>query len=55
MTQASVARVTTPFGTDITMSLKGRQAVPVHPLIHAALPNYAEVAICPVEGTTEGL
>ncbi len=58
VTRAKIARVTTHYGTDITMSLKGRQAVPIHPLTEAgiaAIPDYAEVAISPVEGTTEGV
>jgi len=57
-TRANIARVTTPYGTDITMSLKGRQAIPVHPLNDmgfAIIPDYAEAAISPVEGTTEGV
>lgn len=58
MTRANVARVTTSYGTDITMSLKGRQAIPIHPLTDVpvgSLQDYAEAAISPVEGTTEGL
>lgn len=58
MTRANVARVTTPYGTDVTMSLKGRQAIPLHPLTDsgfAVIPYYAEAAIAPVEGTTEGV
>ena len=57
-TRANVARVTTPYGTDVTMSLKGRQGIPLHPLTDSGLPvirYYAEVAIAPVEGTTEGV
>ena len=40
------------------MSLKGRQGIPIHPLASAAIitvPDYAEAAIAPVEGTTEGV
>ncbi len=59
MTRAKVATVTTPYGTDIIMSLEGRQAIPIHPLTNAgpvgSLQDYAEAAISPVEGTTEGL
>ncbi len=53
MTRASVARVTTPYGTDVTMSLKGRQALPLG--VPNSLLDYAEAAIAPVEGTTEGI
>ncbi len=58
MTRANTARVTTPYGTDITMSLEGRQAIPMSPLTEApvaALPNYGEAAIAPVEGTSQGV
>jgi 2,5-dihydroxypyridine 5,6-dioxygenase len=58
MTRANTARVTSSWGTDITMSLEGRQAVPLHPLSDTGfggLQDYAEAAISPVEGTTEGL
>ncbi|MFC1982532.1 aminopeptidase [Chloroflexota bacterium] len=58
MTRARVARLTTPYGTDITMSLEGRHAVPIHPLTDAGItgiPDYGEAAIAPVEGTTEGV
>ncbi len=33
MTRANTARVTSSWGTDITMSLEGRKAVPLQPLI----------------------
>ncbi len=56
MAKASVARATTPYGTDITMSLKGRDALPITPLGRGTgVPNYGEAAISPVEGTTEGV
>jgi leucyl aminopeptidase (aminopeptidase T) len=57
MTRASVATVTTPYGTNITMSLERREAIPIHPLTDSrvgSLQDYAEAAIAPVEGTTEG-
>jgi leucyl aminopeptidase (aminopeptidase T) len=56
LTAATRARVTSPFGTDITMSLEGRQAIAIHPLSTrvGGLPDYAEAAIAPVEGTAEG-
>ncbi len=55
MTQADVARITTSYGTDIRMSLKGRRALAIHPLSGSILPDYGEAAISPVEGTTEGV
>ena len=57
LTKANRARVTTPFGTDITMDLDDRPGVPLHPLHDAAvsmIPDYAEAAISPIEGTSEG-
>ena len=56
LAQTKIARVTTPEGTDITVNIAGRPAVPIHPLspVVAGLPNYAEAAISPVEGTAEG-
>lgn len=56
LTKAGKARVTTPAGTDISLSLAGRQSLALHPLspIVGALPYYAEAAISPVEGTAEG-
>lgn len=57
LTQANMARVTTPLGTDITLSLSGREGIPLNPMSHimALLPYYAEAAIAPVEGTAEGI
>jgi len=57
LTQADTARLATTCGTDLTMSLKGRSGIPIHPTSDArsgGLPFYAEAAIAPVEGTTEG-
>jgi len=56
LTAASRVRVTTPAGTDITMSLEDRQGLAIHPLweVVGGLPDYAEAAIAPVEGTAEG-
>ena len=56
MTKAHYARVKTPAGTDIAMSLEGRQGLALQPLWHVlgGLPDYAEAAIAPVEGTAEG-
>jgi len=57
LTQATTARVTTPAGTDITMSLSGREGLAIHPLnrVFAGLPDCSEAAISPVEGTAEGI
>ena len=57
LTHARRARVTTPSGTDIVMSLEGREGISVHPLrgeVLGTIPDYAEAAIAPVEGTAEG-
>ena len=55
LTRANEARITTPLGTDITMTLKGREGVALHPMsLVSSLPDYAEAAIAPVEGTAEG-
>lgn len=56
LTEAGQARLTTPSGTDITMNLSGRKGAALHPLhpLVAPVPNYAEAAIAPVEGTAEG-
>ena len=57
LTNARHVRLTTPSGTDIVMSLDGRKGLGLHPLWGeglASLPDYAEAAIAPVEGTAEG-
>ena len=57
LTKASIAKLTTPYGTNLTMSLKGRQSLALHPLSDlptTLLPDYAEATICPVERATEG-
>ncbi|MFH1087745.1 MAG: hypothetical protein V1737_04080 [Chloroflexota bacterium] len=56
LTKAKRARVTAPGGTDITMSLEGRQGLALHPLsrVVGPIPDYAESTISPVEGTAEG-
>ena len=58
MSEAKTARVRTPAGTDLTMSLAGRSAVALTgrvggPGTFAAMPD-GEAAISPVEGTAEG-
>lgn len=57
LTGAGEAQVTTPFGTDIRMSLRERTGISLHPLgnsVIIAVPDYAEATISPVEGSTEG-
>ena len=49
-------RVTTPKGTDVTFSVKGRPGLAAHCMgLMAVEPHYAESAIPPIEGTMEGL
>lgn len=58
LTKASIAKLTTLNGTNLTLSLKGRQSLALHPLSNVPtilLPDYAEATICPEEGTTEGI
>lgn len=58
ITRSNEAKITSSYGTDLTMSLKGRTGITIHPLSGAALiilPDYAEAAVSPVEGSTEGL
>ncbi len=58
LTRATKARITTPFGTNLEMSLEGRNGIPIHPLSGAAIgtvPDYSEAAIAPVEGTSNGV
>jgi leucyl aminopeptidase (aminopeptidase T) len=58
MSRSNAARVTSSYGTDLRMSLKGRKGIAIHPLSGAAIttvPDYAEVAVSPVEGLTEGI
>ncbi|MBI2907937.1 MAG: aminopeptidase [Chloroflexi bacterium] len=53
-TQADVIKVTTPQGTDLTMSVKGRSGTVMHPINGVFLPDYAESPVAPVEGTASG-
>lgn len=56
--RADEVKITSPFGTNIRMSLKGRKGIPLYPLSEAAIipvPDYAEAAISPLEGSTEGV
>ncbi len=56
LTKGKMARITTPFGTDLTLSLDGRESIPINPLGPGlyTIPYYAEAAISPIEGTAEG-
>lgn len=56
LTEANVARITSRLGTDITLGLTGRTALPLNPMGKVvSLPYFAEAAIAPVEGTSEGV
>ncbi len=48
--KTKTAKVTNTAGTNITVSLSGRQSL----ALLSQLPDYAEAAITPVEGTAEG-
>src|SRR4030095_9892782 len=58
LTQGRTARVTTPAGTDITMSIEGREAIADTGLLteRGAFGNLpaGEAFLAPVEGTAEG-
>ena len=56
-TKAKVARVTSPKGTDITMSIEGRNGRALHGFAQKSeigAPPGIESSIAPVEGTAEG-
>jgi leucyl aminopeptidase (aminopeptidase T) len=58
LAQANVARVTSPSGTSLTMGVTGRGALAAYPSSRGdmgVLPDYAEAATAPVEGTAEGI
>jgi leucyl aminopeptidase (aminopeptidase T) len=53
------AHISTALGTDVTMSIKGRpiqqlKAMFTEPGEWGAVPFYAEAAVAPIEGTTQG-
>ena len=52
-------RLTTAHGTDLTFSIEGRSAVSLSPMNDdspiVVAPFFAETAIAPIEGTTEGV
>jgi len=56
-TKGKRVRVTTPHGTNLTLSIEGRAAIPLSPLGDSPLavaPFFGESAIAVVEGTTDG-
>ncbi|MFW9897822.1 MAG: aminopeptidase [Candidatus Thorarchaeota archaeon] len=60
LTNGNDARITTNEGTDITLSIKDRISAPLRvrhvvPGAWGAVPDYAEAAIAPVEGSAEGV
>jgi len=60
LTEAKEARLRSPSGTDLRMGLEGREAIMLSGLLSkpgesGAIPDYAEAAIAPVEGTAEGV
>jgi aminopeptidase len=59
MRRGEEARISTALGTDVTMFIKGRpiqqlKAVFTEPGEWGAVPFYAEAAVAPIEGTTQG-
>jgi len=59
LTSASSAHLTTRRGTDLTMSLKGREGIPLVPFrkkgTFFGVPGYAEAACPPIEDSVEGV
>ncbi|MEK7353776.1 MAG: aminopeptidase [Chloroflexota bacterium] len=56
LTQATFVRVTGTSGTNIAMSLAGREGLALDAMgAFAIIPYYGEAAIAPVEGTAEGI
>jgi leucyl aminopeptidase (aminopeptidase T) len=60
LTTASFARVTTRAGTDLSMSLEGRNGIALLPFIggkgsSCGVPVYAEAACAPIENSVEGV
>ncbi|MBI2910486.1 MAG: hypothetical protein HYX92_22805 [Chloroflexi bacterium] len=53
-TQADSIRLTTPHGTDLRMSIKGRPGHSATPISGIFVPDYAEASVPPVEGTASG-
>jgi len=60
LTKGNQVRVTTKLGTDVTFSIKDRTSAPLRvqhivPGAWGAVPDYAEAAIAPVEGSAQGV
>ena len=58
LSHTKIATVTSPAGTNISMSLSGRPSLALQPLdrnLGGGSPHYAEAAIAPVEGTANGV
>ena len=57
LSRTTVAHVTSTGGTNIRFNLTNRAGIALHPMSHivATLPDYAEAAIAPLEGTAEGV
>ncbi len=60
LTNGKEARITTKIGTDVKLSIKNRISAPLRvrhavPGAWGAVPEYAEAAIAPVEGTAQGI
>lgn len=52
--KADSIKVTTPHGTNLTMSVRGRHGHASHPIGGILVPDYSEAATAPVEGTANG-
>ncbi len=64
LTKAESARIMTPLGTKVTLSLKGRKSTAISPICPksksepsrwASMPNFSEAAISPLEGSADGI
>ncbi|MBI2907857.1 MAG: aminopeptidase [Chloroflexi bacterium] len=53
-TQADTVKLSTPHGTDLTFSIKGRQGTAFHPIKGVLVPDYAESPVAPVEDSASG-
>ncbi|MFH1486436.1 MAG: hypothetical protein ABIH46_10220 [Chloroflexota bacterium] len=53
--QSDAVRLSTPHGTDLTFSIKGRPGKALNPISGILVPDYAEAAIAPLEGSTNGI
>lgn len=60
LTNAKKARIRTDSGTDISMNLEGRNSVMISSILDkpgdsGTIPDFAEAAIAPIEGSSEGV